>query len=137
MHEGSIVDSLLRRAMEHAPVDAEVRRIRVRVGRLTGVSPDALRFYFEALRGESVGEQCDLVVDQPPLRGRCEACHHEQEFDEWEWECPACKSGPLFFRNGSELELEAIEVEADGDYSDRREDPRQERSVGRRQPATV
>jgi hydrogenase nickel incorporation protein HypA/HybF len=111
MHEASIVHSLLQQVAEHAPVDTNVMSVQVRVGRLTGISPDALRFYFEALRGESIGEQCKLLVAQPPLRARCEACHREQEFTDWEWECAMCKSGPLVYLNGSELELEAIEVE--------------------------
>jgi hydrogenase nickel incorporation protein HypA/HybF len=111
MHEASIVHSLLQQVAEHVPRNADVLSVQVRVGRLTGISPDALLFYFEALRGESIGEQCDLVVAQPPLRARCEACHREQEFTDWEWECAMCKSGPLLYLNGSELELEAIEVE--------------------------
>ena len=119
MHEASIVDSLLRQVARKAPSGTRVHRIHVRLGRLTNISSDALNFYFAAMRKDFPGEQCELTVDRPRLCGNCQNCGAEQEFVEWTWECPGCRSGPLIFANGSELELEAIEVEDDGDHSHR------------------
>ena len=116
MHESSIADSLLRQVAAKVPVPAAVQRVHVRVGRLTNVSPDALNFCFEALRSEHVGEHCELIVTQPSLCASCQNCGREHEFVEWLWECPTCRSGPLIYYNGSELELEAIEIEEDGDH---------------------
>lgn len=119
MHEAAIVESLLRQVVQKAPPRVEVHRVHIRVGRLTNISPDALNFYFEALRSDSLSPQSELIINQPPLSVCCENCGRKQEFDEWTWECPLCESGPLIFLNGSELELEAIEVEDDGNHSHR------------------
>ena len=119
MHEASIVESLLRQVVQTAPPHVEVHRIHLRVGRLTNVSADALNFYFAALRHKPLSQQSQLVIDQPLLDARCQSCGREQRFADWTWECPVCRSGPLIFVNGSELELEAIEVADDGDDSDR------------------
>lgn len=119
MHEASIVESLLRQVVQKAPPRAEVHRVHLRVGRLTNVSPDALNFYFEALRDEPLSSRSELIINQPNLFARCQNCGREQEFTDWTWECPQCKSGPLIFLNGSELELESIEVEDNGNHPHR------------------
>lgn len=124
MHEASIVESLLRQVGQKTPPRAEVHRVHVRVGRLTNVCPDALNFYFEALRNNPLSPHSQLIINQPSLVARCQSCGRKQEFVEWTWECPLCKSGPLIFLNGSELELEAIEVEDNGNHSHRRKDSR-------------
>jgi Zn finger protein HypA/HybF involved in hydrogenase expression len=45
MHEASIVESILRTAMQVKPDRTLLRRVCVRIGVLTGVTPDAMRFY--------------------------------------------------------------------------------------------
>lgn len=110
MHEASIVNSLLEKVAACVPPGCTVRTVHVRVGRFTGVSPDAMQFYFEALRGERVGEQAQLVVEQTLLSARCEACGRPWSFPEPEWICPECGGG-LVYTNGAELDLVAIEVE--------------------------
>jgi hydrogenase nickel insertion protein HypA len=118
MHEAAIVESLLHQVVEKIPLRAEVHRVHLRIGRLTNVSPDALNFYFEAYRDDWLGKQCELTVTQPPLRACCQNCGREQDFVEWIWECTVCHTGQLIYLNGSELELEAIEVKDVGDHSD-------------------
>jgi len=118
MHEAAIVESVLQQVVEKMPPRAEVQRVNLRIGRLTNVSPDALNFYFDAFRNECLGNQCELTVIQPPLRASCQNCGREHEFVEWIWQCAACNSGPLIYLNGSELELESIEVKDAGDDSD-------------------
>lgn len=110
MHEASIVNSLLELVAARAPAGSTVRTLHVRVGRFTGVSPDAMQFYFEVLRDERLGEQAQLVVEQPLLSARCQACGRPWSFSEPEWICPKCGGG-LVYTNGAELDLVAIEVE--------------------------
>ena len=120
MHEASIVESLIRQVAQHKPPRAAVHRVYVRVGRLTNISTDALKFYFEALREDFPGEQCELTVNRPWLAVRCQNCECEQTLREWTWECPTCKLGPLLYVNGSELELEAMDVEDDDEDNSHR-----------------
>jgi len=126
VHEASIVESLLRSVVQNAPVRSQVARVHVRVGCLSGVSPDALQFYFRALREEPIGNQAELVIERQALVARCTACGKTWTFAEQQWFCPGCKDGVLDFENGTALDLVAIEVNDAGDDPDRTEDPRQQ-----------
>lgn len=107
MHEASIVASMLSLAASRVPDGTALRRIHVRVGALTGVSPDSMRFYFEALRdGEA---ELDVVVE--PLHATCGACARDVTVSEPAWTCPACSAPALEYHNGLELDLVAIEVD--------------------------
>lgn len=110
MHEASIVLDLLSVVAGQAGLKARVLEVHVDIGRLTGVSPDALSFYFDALRDDALGPQARLDVRLTPLRGTCAACRAPVELDELTWACPAC-GGALSFENGSELTLRRLVVE--------------------------
>jgi hydrogenase nickel incorporation protein HypA/HybF len=109
MHEASIVREILDVAGARAGA-ARVLQIRVQVGQLSGVSPDALAFYFEILRSDTVGPQAELEVALVPLRGRCVACGGAVDLPELTWSCPQC-TGALVFDNGTELSLTSLVVE--------------------------
>jgi len=126
VHEASIVRELVRLAAEAAPPGRVVREVQVAVGRLTGVSPDALQFYFEVLREGALGPQARLVVRVPLLQARCPACASVSELAEAAWSCPRC-GATLVLDNGGELDLEGLAVDDDDADHDRAEDPQEER----------
>lgn len=111
MHEASIVQSLIDLVRQNAPPGQRVRRVDVRVGLLTGVSPDAMQFYFEILREETLGAQAELAVTLTPLQAHCPGCGGEHSLSEAAWVCPTCGAQPLALQNGDELHLTSFEVE--------------------------
>lgn len=137
MHEGSIVESLLALVKERVGERSRVRRIHVRVGCFTGVSPDAMQFYFEAMREESVGRQAELAIVLEPLRSFCPCCGGRFCLAEVQWSCPSCGAAGLIYENGNELDLVAVEVEDGSDDTDAGENPRQERGAGPGESAPV
>lgn len=131
VHEASIVEELIALAERHAPPGSRVLSVQVTVGLLTGVSPDAMRFYFEALRDDTLGPQAELDVRLVPLRGRCSACQRTFVSEEAIWTCPACNEPFLSLENGDELDLTSLVVDDGEPDHDRAEDPQEER---RRRP---
>lgn len=127
MHEASIVQELIGLAAAKAPPGSRVIEVHAAVGRLTGVSPDALQFYFEALRGDTLGPQASLHVRLEPLRGRCTACARAFESQEQTWRCAACGAATLEFEGGDELDLRSLVVDDAEPDHDRAEDPQEER----------
>ena len=111
MHEASIVESLIDLVRQNVTDSSLVRRVNVSVGLLSGVSPDAMRFYFELMREEAFHSQPELVVSLEPLLAHCESCGSDHSLKETLWLCPACGASALAFRNGDELHLRSIEVE--------------------------
>ena len=133
MHEASIVESILRTALQVKPDRTLLRRVCVRIGVLTGVSPDAMRFCFNAVQPG----HAELEVAVEPLRAACLGCGKNWVLGQATWSCPGCSIGVLNLENGDELDLVAIEVEDAGDDSDQREDPGEKRRTGGRESAPV
>ena len=127
MHEASITAELIDLASRKRPRAGRVLEVRVAVGLLTGVSPDCLSFYFEALAPERLGADARLVPRLVPLRARCASCRRDFELAEVAWTCPACGAPALRFENGDELLLEALVIDDDEPDHDRAEGPQEER----------
>jgi len=120
VHEASIVERLLGMATAHVPEGAVLRRVHVRIGALTGLSPDSMRFYFDAMC--PAGAALDVTVE--PLRAACPSCARRMNVTEAGGSCPACSAPALHYENGLELDLVAIEVDDALDDRDRGEDSR-------------
>ena len=127
MHEAAIVAELVELAARRTPGGTRVQEVRVGIGLLTGVSPDAMAFYFEAMAPERLGATARLAARLVPLRGRCASCGHRVELLVQAWSCEACGEPGLRFENGKELDLEALVVDDDEPHYDRTEDPQEER----------
>jgi hydrogenase nickel incorporation protein HypA/HybF len=127
VHEAAIVQELITLAAERKPPRTRVIEVHVSVGLLTGVSPEAMRFYFEALCEEVLGRQARLEVRLEPLRAVCRACGLRATLDEARWVCGACGEAALTFENGEELDLTNLVVDDGEPDHDRAEDPQEER----------
>jgi hydrogenase nickel incorporation protein HypA/HybF len=73
MHELAITQSVVDAVTERVG-DARVTTVRVRVGRLAGVVPDAMRFCFELVTVGTPLDGAALEIDQPEGRGHCRTC---------------------------------------------------------------
>jgi hydrogenase nickel incorporation protein HypA/HybF len=113
MHEYSIMQSALNQALEEARRAGAVRvhQIRLRVGVLSGVVPEALQFAFEALTAGTPAEGATLAIDDVPARFWCAPCGREFVSANLYSECPDCGTPSNELRAGRELELNSMEVE--------------------------
>jgi hydrogenase nickel incorporation protein HypA/HybF len=113
MHEYSIMQSALNQALSEARQAGATRvhEIRLRIGVLSGVVPDALQFAFEALTPGTLAEGALLRIEEVPARFWCGKCGREFVSANLYAECPDCglPSGDL--RAGRELELSSMEVD--------------------------
>ncbi|WP_129311422.1 hydrogenase maturation nickel metallochaperone HypA [Streptomyces sp. L2] len=115
MHEVSIASAIVEQAGEMARADGtgDVSSVTVRVGELSGVVPDALRFAFEVVRdGTALAAAC-LVVEQVPALAWCDRCAEEFAvgMPPFFW-CPACDRPSRDLRSGRELEITGVEAAA-------------------------
>jgi hydrogenase nickel incorporation protein HypA/HybF len=127
MHEAGIVSELIELVAQRVPEGSRVREVRVAIGLLTGVSPDCMSFYFEALAPDRIGASARLTTRLVPLRGACTSCGEPFELTAQAWLCGVCGKPTLRFENGDELDLEAFVVDDDEPHHHRAEDPQEER----------
>ena len=111
MHElglcASIVDAVATRAGERP-----VARVRVQVGRLHHVHPEAFEQSFEVAAAGSVAEGARAELVLMPVRFRCGACQAEGQSDEQPTACPSCGGVDIELTGGDELMLELLEYRA-------------------------
>ncbi|MGK5545872.1 hydrogenase maturation nickel metallochaperone HypA [Streptomyces sp. URMC 127] len=114
MHELSIATAIVERAEETARLHGggRVAVVRVTVGELAGVVPDALRFSFEVAREGTLLEAARLVVEEVAARARCAPCGADfaPGTPPLLW-CPRCDALSRELLAGRELEVTAVELE--------------------------
>ncbi len=105
--------SALNQALREARLAGAVRihEIRLRIGVLSGVVPDALQFAFEALTPGTPAEGALLKIDEVPARFWCAPCGKEFVSKNLYSECPDCGHPSNELRAGRELELSSMEVD--------------------------
>lgn len=87
-----------------------IHRLRLRVGALSGVVPEALEFAFAALSPRGPAAGAVLEIEPVPAVYRCEACQADFEVGEATVTCPRCGGLRSRLRRGLELELATLEV---------------------------
>jgi hydrogenase nickel incorporation protein HypA/HybF len=107
------MESALNLAVEQAQEAGAVRihSIRLRVGVLSGVVPDSLRFAFESLRANTPAEGASLEIEEIPALFWCHSCRLEYQVTNLMPKCPHCHAFSRELRAGRELEVVSLEIE--------------------------
>ncbi len=89
--------------------EVPVASVRLRVGRLSGVVPDAMRFCFELVTAGTPLEGAALEIERPEGRARCRSCAQEFVLPDPVLLCP-CGSADVEVVAGRELQVMSVEV---------------------------
>jgi len=111
MHELSIATSVVELASRHAAEHGggQVTALRLRIGRLSCVHEEALRFGFDLARAGTPLADARLEIVAVPVRIWCPSCNAEQELPGIQrFACPECGTPSADIRAGQELELESM-----------------------------
>lgn len=90
--------------------DNRVERVNLKVGKLTGVVPDSLRFCFHIITKDTPFSEAELKIEAVSVSARCVDCGNEWEVDQASFICPKCKGGNSDILSGRELDIVSIEV---------------------------
>lgn len=108
MHELSITQGLVDAVLDKTK-DRRVLEVRVKVGRLSGVLPDAMRFCFELISEGTPLAGADLLIDEPRGLAECRSCGRELILPDAILLC-SCGSADIEIRGGRELAVTSVEV---------------------------
>ncbi|MBP7867986.1 MAG: hydrogenase maturation nickel metallochaperone HypA [Acidobacteria bacterium] len=113
MHEVSVARDILETALETVQPypHTRVTAVRVKVGPLSNVLPDALLFAWEAVVEESGLAGAELVIDETSVSAQCGSCREDFPVDDYQFSCPYCGSRQITVVSGDELEIIDVEVE--------------------------
>lgn len=113
MHELAVAESLLKIVVEEGKKNGlgKVTQIRLRIGELSTVVPDALSFSFDVIAHGTLAEGAKLVAETVSVIAYCNVCKLDFEVKDMVLICPRCQQMSLSLRSGKELEIIDIEGE--------------------------
>lgn len=112
MHEMALAESVLdivqTTARQHGA--SQVRAVRLAIGRLSHVEPDALRFAFDAVTRQTLAEGARLEIDATEGTAWCMKCCEAVPVARLGDACPRCGSHQLQVTGGDEMRVQDIEI---------------------------
>ena len=108
MHELAITQSMVDAIVDRFG-DARVTAVHVRIGKVSGVVPDAVRFCFDLVAEGTPVEGARLDITEPQGRARCRGCAAEFAVDDLVLLC-GCGSADVELLSGQDLVISAVEV---------------------------
>ncbi|OGW33361.1 MAG: hydrogenase maturation nickel metallochaperone HypA [Nitrospirae bacterium GWC2_42_7] len=113
MHEVSIALDLLNIATEQCRKSgySKIEAINLKIGRASGIMPDALIFSFDAIKKDSLADTALLNIEEVPVSGECSDCSSKFTVDEeYILSCPVCNSNSFNIISGREMDIIDMEV---------------------------
>jgi hydrogenase nickel incorporation protein HypA/HybF len=112
MHELSVCQALLTQVADLAREQRAntVHKIVIRVGPLAGVEPGLLLQAFPLACAGTLAEAAELVIEELPLRVRCETCGAESVALPNRLVCGACGDWHTRLVSGDEMLLASVEL---------------------------
>jgi hydrogenase nickel incorporation protein HypA/HybF len=113
MHEMALTESIVEIVAEEARRQGanRVRVVRLQVGVMAHVEPEALRFCFDAVSRGTVAEGAELDIRRPPGEGWCLNCGKIVPLEERFGACPECGRRHVQMTSGDELRIEELEID--------------------------
>jgi hydrogenase nickel incorporation protein HypA/HybF len=112
MHEMALAESMLEIVETTARKNGAQRvlAVRLEIGALASVEPDALRFCFDAVTRGSVAERARLEIVTTPGAAWCIPCAETVPLPALGAPCPRCGSYQLAVSEGDAMRVKDIEV---------------------------
>lgn len=111
MHELSITRNVVAVVTERA-AGLRVTRVKLEIGCLSAVSPDAIRFCFDVCAADTPLAGARLEIDEIQGRASCESCGMKFALTVLAGRCPGCGDAALHVIAGRELNIKEMEVES-------------------------
>ncbi len=116
MHEMGIAMQVVEIAAASIPEQLKGSRVQgvyLKIGKLSSVVPDSLRFCFDIVSKDSAIAGATLYIEEIPVTARCKSCDHSWTIEGPAFSCPQCGSGTIELTSGQELDIASIEIEED------------------------
>ena len=108
MHELGITHNVVAIVSEHAR-GGRVKRVALEIGKLSAISPDAIRFCFDICVADTLLEGAELTITEVQGRGRCGACGEELPLEQLFGIC-SCGSRQIQCIAGQEMKIKEMEL---------------------------
>lgn len=111
MHEVSIIQSVIDIVKEKAYENnlEKINKVSLKIGELSGVYEDSLRFAFKAVSKDTIVEGAELIIEKVNATAKCDSCDISFSIDHFNKLCPKCRRFCNNIISGYELFINTIE----------------------------
>lgn len=119
MHEMSLMESVREIVADAARANgaARVAVVRLQIGALASVDPEALRFAFDVVMRGGPAESAALEIQCVPGAAWCWDCARSVALGAHEVGCPECGGHRLEITGGTEMRVHEIDLAVDQEMS--------------------
>lgn len=111
MHELSIAQEIITIVKDNLPdSSSKVKIVRIKVGKLSGVLSDSLKFCYDSLVQNTELDGSNIEIEEIPLKLYCKKCEYEFINDDFVFYCTKCGSSEIELKEGNELFISEIEL---------------------------
>jgi hydrogenase nickel incorporation protein HypA/HybF len=113
MHEVSLASGLIEIVSGQCKKNGYQRidSVNVKIGRASGILPDALTFAFDAMKGDSLAKDAVLYIEEVLVGGHCRDCNSDFAVEEeYVLQCPRCGGLSFDVTAGREMDIVDMEV---------------------------
>ncbi|MGD0634101.1 MAG: hydrogenase maturation nickel metallochaperone HypA [Beijerinckiaceae bacterium] len=113
MHEMSLTEGVVEILQEEARKQgfSRVRLVRLEIGAIGGVDPQAMEFCFDAVTRGTLAEGARLEIVTTPGQGWCLDCGKTVPLLERFGACPECGNHHVQMTGGGEMRVRELEVD--------------------------
>lgn len=112
MHEMALCESILEILSGEAEKQgfASVKMVRLEIGMLSNVEPEAMRFCFDAVVRGTLADGASLEILRPPGEAWCMDCQLKVPVAQRYDPCPQCGGHMLQITGGEDMRIKDLEV---------------------------
>ncbi|KAA0684182.1 hydrogenase maturation nickel metallochaperone HypA [Roseomonas genomospecies 6] len=113
MHELALSQGIIDVIRDQAAAQGftRVKTVRLVIGALSHVEPEAIAFGFDAVSRGTIAEGAVLDIERPPGQAFCLSCEKPVPLPERSDPCPDCGGHQLVVTGGEEMRVKELEVE--------------------------
>jgi hydrogenase nickel incorporation protein HypA/HybF len=112
MHELSVAHAVVSTVVDALPSpDSRVLQVRLRIGELSGIVPQALEFAYDVAAQGTPLEDAALVIERSPIIVDCPSCGHQTIASAQDFRCPSCEQPCGNVVGGKEMEIVDITLD--------------------------
>jgi hydrogenase nickel incorporation protein HypA/HybF len=106
------MEETLNLALEYANKQGatQIKQLKMRIGEMSGVVPEALKFAFEVVTAGTMAANSQLEIETIPVSCWCSHCEQEFQPPDLDYCCPNCQQVSFDIIKGKEIELTSLEV---------------------------
>ena len=113
MHEMALCESILGILEEQSRTQgfSRIKTVWLEIGELSCAEPDALRFCFGAVTGDTLASDAELVIVRTPGEGWCMTCSKTVSVKQRYDACPDCGGYQVEVTAGEDMRIKELEVD--------------------------